>query len=298
MVEGQYTADNGTSLPQKVRETSRDRMFVADYEKVLVVQSEKSKVPQVVTLRQSWILSPCVPGSFVHIVGEFDGLGQCIVDNHRNLLILHPDHLISATVVGDSFSCIRRAVLQDRVKATNDSNESQVYGHILHEVFQEAMKANRWDDAWLHKTIDSVTSHYLESLFEINIDLTRAVDQLRTKTVALQAWAEVFVSARPKSDAIIKGRNGATSVISVNKLLEVEEKVWSPMYGLKGNVDATVQITTSDGSEEKTLTVPFELKTGKHANEAHKAQTTLYTLLLSDRYGMSFLTTVTCSGTG
>ena len=72
--------------------------------------------------------------------------------------------------------------------------------------------------------------------------------------------------------------------MSVNKLLEVEEKVWSPMYGLKGNVDATVQVCLSDGTEEKTLTVPFELKTGKHANPSHKAQTALYTLLLSDRY--------------
>ena len=74
----------------------------------------------------------------------------------------------------------------------------------------------------------------------------------------------------------------------VNKLLEVEEKVWSPKFGLKGNVDATVQILVDDESGRKTLTVPFELKTGKHSNAAHKAQTSLYTLLLSDRYGQYF----------
>ena len=73
--------------------------------------------------------------------------------------------------------------------------------------------------------------------------------------------------------------------MSINKLLEVEEKVWSPLYGLKGNVDATVQVLLKNGNEEKTLTVPFELKTGKHQSAAHKAQTSLYTLLLSDRYG-------------
>ena len=71
----------------------------------------------------------------------------------------------------------------------------------------------------------------------------------------------------------------------VNKLLEVEEKVWSPMFGLKGNVDATVQIQVKNDADEMTLTVPFELKTGKHQSAAHKAQTSLYTLLLSDRYG-------------
>ena len=76
--------------------------------------------------------------------------------------------------------------------------------------------------------------------------------------------------------------------MSINKLLEVEEHVWAPTFGLKGNIDATVQICLEEGDEQKTLTVPFELKTGKHASAAHKAQTSLYSLLLSDRYGGSF----------
>lgn len=73
--------------------------------------------------------------------------------------------------------------------------------------------------------------------------------------------------------------------MSVNKLLEVEEKVWSPMYGLKGNIDATVQVNIQTGDVQKNLTVPLELKTGKFSHAAHKAQTALYTLLLSNRYG-------------
>ena len=56
------------------------------------------------------------------------------------------------------------------------------------------------------------------------------------------------------------------------------------MYGLKGKIDATVQVSMIDEAGERTLTVPFELKTGKD-NASHKAQTALYTLLLSDRYG-------------
>ena len=56
------------------------------------------------------------------------------------------------------------------------------------------------------------------------------------------------------------------------------------MYGLKGNIDATVEVVMTDGKDRRTLTVPFEVKTGKHANSSHMAQTALYTLLLSDRY--------------
>jgi len=74
--------------------------------------------------------------------------------------------------------------------------------------------------------------------------------------------------------------------LSINKLLEVEEHIWSPMYGLKGNVDATVQVACNDGEGDKNLIIPLELKTGnRDTNHAHRAQTALYTLLLSDRYG-------------
>lgn len=60
------------------------------------------------------------------------------------------------------------------------------------------------------------------------------------------------------------------------------------MYGLKGNIDATVQVACRDGQSDKNLVVPLELKTGKKdTNQAHRAQTALYTLLLSDRYGKS-----------
>ncbi len=268
VADGQYKTSNGRVQP----------------EKVLSVQCERTKIIKVIVLRQSWIESPCFPGAYLHLIGDFDRLGQCVVDNTHNLLILHPDHLISSTVVGDSFTCTRKAVLQDRVKTTSDANQSTIYGSMLHEIFQEAMRANRWDDEFMTTTIETIASQYLETLFEIQIQHSTAVEHLKARAVELQAWAEIFVSAKPKPNAVVKDRNGASFLMSVNKLLEVEEKVWSPLYGLKGNVDATVQVLLRDGNDDKTLTVPFELKTGKHQSAAHKAQTSLYTLLLSDRY--------------
>ena len=136
------------------------------------------------------------------MIGDFDQHGQCIVDDSQNLLIIHPDHLISATVVADSFSCTRRAILQDRVKATSQISEPTVYGSILHEIFQEAMKANLWDTESMTLIIETVAKRYLESLFELNIALARAVDHLKSKAVNLQAWADVFVNVKPKVSRI------------------------------------------------------------------------------------------------
>lgn len=204
-----------------------------------------------------------------------------------NMIILHPDHLISATVVADSFTCTRRAALQDRVKATGAAEKPQVYGHILHEVFGEGLKTNDWSTHNLRQIIEKVLLSYIEPLYEIEVQIPEAIDYLMGKMPELQGWASVFVSANPKPEAQIRDRNGGLATMSINKLLEVEEHVWSPMYGLKGNIDATVQVVMQSPGDRhhKTLTVPLEFKTGKKDNnESHRAQTALYTLLLTDRY--------------
>jgi DNA replication ATP-dependent helicase Dna2 len=114
------------------------------------------------------------------------------------MLILHPDHLISSTVVADSFSCTRRAVLQDRVKATNTASPPLVYGTILHEIFQAAMMANRWHSEWLNELIETITKRHLEDLYTIKIQIPQAIEYLQSKMGELQSWAEVFVASQPK----------------------------------------------------------------------------------------------------
>ncbi|PTB76253.1 Dna2-domain-containing protein, partial [Trichoderma longibrachiatum ATCC 18648] len=113
-------------------------------EKILLIQADGSKTTRTVQLRGSWFDTPAHAGAYVHVIGEFSFKGQCIVDDAQNLLILHPDQLISATVVADSFGCMRRAVLQDRVKATSEASPPLVYGTMLHEIFQEALLANNF----------------------------------------------------------------------------------------------------------------------------------------------------------
>lgn len=227
------------------------------------------------------------------------------MDNSNNMIILHPDHLISATVVADAVGCQRRAVLQDRIKATSDISKPQVFGHILHEVFQEAVKANRWELEWLRTMVEGVLVRYVESLYAIRTSMIEAVDYVMSKIPELKAWAAMFLRPKPsvsnlsnsysskrfllteiQAESLVEDRHGSKASLSINKLLEVEEHIWSPMYGLKGNVDATVQVVYDDGKDERTLTVPLEVKTGKKdTSHSHRAQTALYTLLLSDRYG-------------
>lgn len=161
------------------------------------MQVENSKDVKSVHLRDGWLDTPATKHAFIHIIGDFK-TGRCIIDDVHNMIILHPDHLISSTVVADSFSCTRRAVLQDRVKATSAASPPLVYGTILHEIFQAAMMANRWDTPWLTDLIEAVATRHLEDLYTIQLQVPQAIDYLKSKMGELQSWAEVFVSSQPK----------------------------------------------------------------------------------------------------
>ncbi|QUC21413.1 uncharacterized protein UV8b_05656 [Ustilaginoidea virens] len=261
-----------------------DKHGVSRPEKILILQLDRSKITRTVHLRGAWFETPARTDSYVHVIGTFSSRGQCIIDDSKNLLILHPDQLISATVVADSFGCLRRAVLQDRVKATSEASPPLVYGTMLHEIFQEALLANSWDLPFLARIIDQIVQKHVEDLYTIKVGLPTAREHLQSKMTELSSWAKRFVSSKPQADAVVEDRNGKKANLAITKLLDVEEHVWSPMYGLKGNIDATVEVAMTDGKQTRTLAVPFEVKTGKNANSSHMAQTALYTLLLSDRY--------------
>lgn len=258
-------------------------------ELIMIVQAERSHTTKTIHLRGDWIDTPVQPKSYVHVIGEFEPNGRCIIDNNKNIVILHPDQLISATVVADSFSCMRRAVLQNRVKATSEASAPLVYGTLLHEIFQEALMANNWTSTFFHEAIEKAMKRHIEDLYTIKVSLTDAREHLSSKLPEVRGWAQKFISSYPKTDALAQGRNNQKSSVCVSKLLDIEEHVWSPLYGLKGNIDATVQVTVKNGQDERTLTVPFEVKTGKNVSENHQAQTMLYTLLLSDRYDIEIV---------
>ncbi|KAJ2892589.1 hypothetical protein MKZ38_009595 [Zalerion maritima] len=268
VVEGYYPNARGHDAP----------------EVILLVEVEKTKEMRTIYLREDWIDTPVNVKAYVHVIGTFNHDRCIVIDNSQHILILHPDQLISSTVVADSFSCTRRAVLQDRVKAASEPTAPLVYGTMLHEIFQEALIAKDWSRSFLGSCIRRIAQKHVQDLYTIKVNLEEAESHLMSKMGELQSWASTFVAPHPKPHAIVNGRNGDKATMAVTKLLDVEEHVWSPMYGLKGNIDATIEVKMQEGKTQRTLVVPFEVKTGKSENTSHQTQTVLYNLLLSDRY--------------
>ena len=152
---------------------------------------------QAIILRETWFDSPCSKGAYLHLIGDFDAGGQCIVDNSQNMMILHPDYLVSATVVSDSISCQRRAALQERIKFIGEIEKAQLFGIVFHEIFQEAMKMNKWDIDSLRQVVEAVLLRHIENFYSIHMNIPDAIEYAMERIPDLRAWANTFLRVKP-----------------------------------------------------------------------------------------------------
>ena len=268
--------------------TSHLRDGKTQFQKTLEVREEKTNELYNIDLRDDWAGSQIENGDVVNIIGTFIN-NICVVDSYSGLIVIHPDILVSSTHIADSFKCPRRAVLQDQIRATGETSKPLVYGSIIHELFQSAICLMDFSTVHLEATIDRLVIRHFEQLYCIDVDPKLATKELREKIPLIQIWADLFVIRRPTVPSLMADHCGTISAKSnvwINKVLDIEEHIWSPTYGLKGNIDATVQACIEEPNvNRKTLIVPLELKTGKYTSLVnHRAQTMLYSLMMSDRY--------------
>ncbi|KAF9188141.1 Tripartite DNA replication factor [Haplosporangium sp. Z 767] len=270
---------------------------------VLIAQGDKDNSVRII-LRQSWAQTTVVPGDKVHVIGAnvYPGaMPDFMLEDARGFIIVKPDYLIQTSVLAESFRCIRKPIIDIRARKTDEATAPLVHGTMLHEVFQGSLFANDFSTASLQSRIEDVITAHVNDLYLINETNDSAREILSQYITSCQDWARRYLRASPSTDGTIidamgQTVNGESSLLCVNKILDIEENIWSPMFGLKGKIDASIQVVVktdkkkpgSDGCESKTLTVPFELKTGKKSNVvSHRAQTMLYTLLMTDRYDVN-----------
>lgn len=254
-------------------------------------------------------------GDTVHVLGRFDLASSSLFLSNSlpHLLILHPDVLISSTLASDSFVCLRKAVLEDRVRVAGETSEPMIRGHMLHQLLQHALKEDMWTSEGLQEEVERIVSRNVEGLWYVGETEEQARESVGEMVGTIKEWARKFVGQRLKVCTLFDQiteiyiyilrldfmqptgivtehhahPSAAATTVCIDRVLDIEEHVWSPAYGLKGMIDASVraQIYNARGAT-KTLTLPFELKTGRTSSVmAHRAQTILYTLLMSDRYG-------------
>ena len=146
-----------------------------------------------VFIRDDWYHVNVENGDIVHVIAKTN-----IINNTNGMLIVNPDFLVSSTTIADSFGCKRRAVLQDRVKATGDISKPLIYGSILHELFQKALISNDFSDEFLLGSIDELLSQHIQQLYILKEEVSVTKDYLTSKFELLKQWAKLFISVQPK----------------------------------------------------------------------------------------------------
>ncbi|KAI1307389.1 Tripartite DNA replication factor [Mortierella claussenii] len=281
--------------------------------KVLLVQDAKDNALARIFLRDSWMASRVVSGDIVHSVSAFiysSDPVDLMVDDLQGYMIIKPDHLVPTSILAESFNCIRKPIVDMRARKTDESSIPMIHGTMLHELFQQSLKENDFfSDDNMSRRVDEIVQQHLNDLCLVQEPKDVAKEKLEELIPACQEFARKYLRAEPcleghMTDAMENTTGGDYALLSVNKILDIEENIWSPMFGLKGKIDASIQVKvqtfkkggkpgttmtnrtmTTTPTTTMTLTVPFELKTGKKSNViSHRAQTMLYTLLMTDRY--------------
>ncbi|KAJ2081132.1 DNA replication endonuclease-helicase Dna2 [Coemansia sp. RSA 988] len=261
-------------------------------QKIVRVYSQTAVRERIVLLRDEWEATPIRIGDYLNLVGEIGKEDVVVVDSRgANVLpILNPDTLVSCTHLSDSFTCLRRAVLKDRISEITDGKPPStvmLIGVMLHDLFQSCALKNKWDDATMGKTIYELIESNVERLWECQLDEASVYEQVSEVVPEYQAWAQKYMHGSAQADAQYRTHRGgaqASGSVAVSGILNMEENVWSEKFGLKGKIDLTVLAHYVDG---RMLVTPLELKTGRNTeNTSHRAQLVMYTLLLAERYGV------------
>lgn len=210
-----------------------------------------------------------------------------------NFLVHHPDVLMTMTSMANAMPCSRRPLLQSLIKLPEPPSKAMTYGNILHELLQSSLTGQSFEGDFIMRNIDRELNKEARRLeiWGSGLSDKDIVDDLGPAAVeAFSSFGRKWVGPDVSDDgALITSREEACGLATITGLHDVEEDIWSPKWGLKGKVDASVQIRLRrEGSSEiQDLIAPLEIKTGRAISGlSHRAQTLLYTLLMEDRYGL------------
>ncbi|XP_077570114.1 DNA replication ATP-dependent helicase/nuclease DNA2 isoform X1 [Stigmatopora nigra] len=269
-------------------------------EKVLTITHFRSLQPtETCRLKDEWETTLVRRGDVIHLEGHADS-GCWTVDREHGLLVLQPDYLVSGTSISNSIRCMRRAVLGDIFKSFEGGSKQMLNGTIVHRVFQKAAEAKDFSLGTLSNMADEAlhSPQYLGDMYTLGISQDEMKLELHNYLPSLEHWAQEYLhSPTPKAvslkipnlgEAAVGTQDAATA--TVTELVDIEENVWSPRFGLKGKIDLTAQVRikrrrnfSHESSEE--MTIPLELKTGRESNSIeHRSQVILYTLMTLERY--------------
>lgn len=279
---------------QFVRLLVLEREIQAESQQRLRVWDEEYDIERFLVLCDDWAQSEIAPGTTLLIIGAYINVfditisenSDWVIDSSKGMIVVNPDYMLSCTNIASSFECTRKALLQIKIIAGGGNAIPLVHGNMLHLLFQSALVANNYSTVWLNSELKSIIAQSTEELYQIDCTEKQTLADLQKFIPNLQKFQ------RDNILALTSNINDQSLQNKIYRLLDIEERIWSTKYGIKGNIDSTVQLFSPGKNYGQTSLAPLELKTGK-PNMAlpHRTQAILYGFLLSDKYDMPIPTT-------
>ncbi|KFQ76937.1 DNA replication ATP-dependent helicase/nuclease DNA2, partial [Phaethon lepturus] len=281
---------NGLNNRYRVLEVNVIQRNGSDPEKRLTITASQSlEDTELCILRNGWESVPVVPGDIIHLEGECSS-GTWIINEQSGYLVLYPDLLLSGTTISNSIRCMRRAVLSERFRGSESGSRQTLIGTILHEIFQQSVTNNLAQEKveeLAHKIVYG--QKYLKEMYQLNLKQTEIMQEVEEYLPSFFKWAEDFMhNPMSQNQMELKLSSGEktdlSSKIEIVDILDIEENIWSPRFGLKGKIDVTARVKIHRQSGVQSRIMPLELKSGKESNSIeHRSQVILYTLLNLER---------------
>ncbi|KAM3666224.1 DNA replication ATP-dependent helicase/nuclease DNA2 isoform 2-T2 [Ammospiza maritima maritima] len=282
---------NGLNNRYRVLEVSVIQRNGSDPEKHLTITASPSlESTELCILRNGWESVPVVPGDIVHLEGECS-CGTWVVSAQSGYLVLYPDLLLSGTAISSSIRCMRRAVLSERFRGSEPGSPQMLVGTILHDIFQQSV-TNDLAPERVQELANKIVygQKYLKEMYLLNVKQAQIMQEIEEYLPSFFKWAEDFMHNPANQNKMqLKLSNGGktedvSSKIEVVDILDIEENIWSPRFGLKGKIDVTARVKIHCQAGVQSRVMPLELKSGKESNSIeHRSQVILYTLLSLER---------------
>jgi DNA replication ATP-dependent helicase Dna2 len=170
------------------------------------VKLDRSTERRSVILRDDWTWTNIRSGDIINIIGTFTSatpstssiVSSITITSKSNLLILHPDLLLTATALSDATQCRRKPLLSNLVRSSSDTTPALVWGNMLHEVMQSCFSTGRWEEFWMNKKIDEVILKGLNELLKIDVSVEQAKHEVRTRAKGLLVFSQKYLGDTPK----------------------------------------------------------------------------------------------------
>ncbi|WVF72768.1 hypothetical protein IAT40_007586 [Kwoniella sp. CBS 6097] len=268
--------------------------------KTLIVIMKEQRTRRVVHLKDQWSNLHIKKNDIVNIISpslETNNTTPIVVTlkDPSTFLIHHPDLMLTMTSIANAMPCPRKPVLQTLIKASGPPSKPILYGTLLHSLLQGALLEQSFD---ADSTFERIDKELKKEQTKMEIWSTGMGTMDVREEIGIKAgrgfevFGQKWVGDKPNSEGELHTDPGEKpSLLAISGLHEVEEDIWSPKWGLKGKVDASVQAKIIRDPAKMAVyeehVAPLEIKTGKSVGMmAHRAQTMLYTLLMEDRYGV------------